>query len=104
MLYDCYYLFVFQFGDCSRHACTCSSGVGIFLRIRRCEVLLLASLVKGCLMPPPYLDKHGETDEGLERGYPLYLCEDRYRKLQLLWLDHELREEISKYIPNSLRF
>ncbi|XP_050524886.1 E3 ubiquitin-protein ligase UBR2 [Daktulosphaira vitifoliae] len=88
-------------GACSSHAYTCGCGVGIFLRVRECEVLLLASPNKGCFITPPYLDEYGETDQGLKRGNPLFLCKDQYRKLQILWLGHGLHEEISRYLDST---
>lgn len=82
-------------GACTYHAHTCGAGVGMFLRIRECEILLL-SLNKGCFVSPPYLDEYGETDQGLRRGNPLRLCKERYRKLHLMWLGHGLHEEIAR--------
>ncbi|VVC24842.1 Zinc finger, UBR-type,Zinc finger, RING/FYVE/PHD-type,Winged helix-turn-helix DNA-binding domain,Ribosomal [Cinara cedri] len=88
-------------GACSGHAYTCGCGVGIFLRVRECEVLLLATLNKGSFILPPYIDEYGETDQGLKRGNPLHLCKDQYRKLQILWLGHGLHEEISRYLDST---
>lgn len=82
-------------GACTYHANECGAGVGIFLRIRECEILLLG-LNKGCFVSPPYLDKYGETDQGLRRGNPLTLCPERYTKLNLLWLSHSLHEDIAR--------
>lgn len=82
-------------GACTFHAHTCGAGVGMFLRIRECEILLL-SLNKGCFVSPPYLDEYGETDQGLRRGNPLRLCKERYKKLHLMWLGHGLHEEIAR--------
>lgn len=82
-------------GSCTYHAQECGAGVGIFLRIRECEILLLG-MSKGCFVSPPYLDKYGETDQGLRRGNPLTLCPDRYQKLNLLWLNHSLHEDIAR--------
>lgn len=82
-------------GACTYHANECGAGVGIFLRIRECEILLLG-LNKGSFVLPPYLDKYGETDQGLRRGNPLTLCPDRYAKLHLLWLSHCLHEDIAR--------
>lgn len=82
-------------GACTYHANECGAGVGIFLRIRECEILLLG-LSKGCFVSPPYLDKYGETDQGLRRGNPLTLCTERYQKLNLLWLNHCLHEDIAR--------
>lgn len=82
-------------GACTYHANECGAGVGIFLRIRECEILLLG-LNKGCFVSSPYLDKYGETDQGLRRGNPLTLCPERYAKLNLLWLSHSLHEDIAR--------
>lgn len=82
-------------GSCTYHAQVCGAGVGIFLRIRECEILLLG-VNKGCFVSPPYLDKYGETDQGLRRGNPLTLCPERYQKLNLLWLNHSLHEDIAR--------
>lgn len=82
-------------GACTNHAYECGAGVGIFLRIRECDVLLLG-VNKGSFVSPPYLDKYGETDQGLRRGNPLKLCPERYQKLNLLWLNHGLHEDIAR--------
>ncbi|KAI0239314.1 E3 ubiquitin-protein ligase UBR2 [Lamellibrachia satsuma] len=81
-------------GAATAHAETCGAGIGIFLRVRECHVLLLFNRTKGCFVPAPYLDDYGETDQGLRRGNPLHLCMERYRKLQKLWLTHSIPEEI----------
>lgn len=82
-------------GACTHHAHECGAGVGIFLRIRECDILLLG-VNKGSFVSPPYLDKYGETDQGLRRGNPLKLCPERYQKLNLLWLNHCLHEDIAR--------
>lgn len=82
-------------GACTHHAHECGAGVGIFLRIRECDILLLG-VNKGSFVSPPYLDKYGETDQGLRRGNPLKLCPERYQKLNLLWLNHGLHEDIAR--------
>lgn len=90
-------------GACTYHAHECGADVGIFLRIRDCEIVLLG-LSKGSLMSAPYLDEYGETDQGLRRGNPLHLCKERLNKLHLMWLGHSLHEEIARTteITNSL--
>lgn len=86
-------------GACTNHCAgvgnECGAGVGIFLRIRECDILLLG-VNKGSFVSPPYLDKYGETDQGLRRGNPLKLCPERYQKLNLLWLNHGLHEDIAR--------
>ncbi|CAH0560295.1 unnamed protein product [Brassicogethes aeneus] len=88
-------------GACNYHAHKCGAGVGIFLRVRECEILFLASPLRGCLVSSPYLDDYGETDQGLRRGNPLRLCHERYQKLQTLWLKHSIHEEIARAIESS---
>ncbi|XP_013163540.1 PREDICTED: E3 ubiquitin-protein ligase UBR2-like, partial [Papilio xuthus] len=62
------------------HAAHCGAGSGVFLRVRDCELLLLAAAApsRGAMLPAPYLDTYGETDQGLRRGNPLHLCPERY--------------------------
>ncbi|XP_070442170.1 E3 ubiquitin-protein ligase UBR2 isoform X3 [Equus przewalskii] len=81
-------------GACTAHTYSCGSGVGIFLRVRECQVLFLAGKTKGCFYSPPYLDDYGETDQGLRRGNPLHLCQERFKKIQKLWQQHSVTEEI----------
>lgn len=82
-------------GSCTYHVHTCGAGIGIFLRIRDSEILLLG-MNKGCFIPAPYLDEYGETDQGLRRGNPLRLCKERYKKLHIIWLSHGIHEEITR--------
>uniref|UniRef100_A0A3Q2ZQ14 E3 ubiquitin-protein ligase n=1 Tax=Kryptolebias marmoratus TaxID=37003 RepID=A0A3Q2ZQ14_KRYMA len=81
-------------GACTAHAATCGAGVGLFL-IRECEIVLMASKTRGSTYPAPYLDDYGETDPHL-RGNPLHLCPERYRKLNQLWQQHCILEEIAR--------
>nr|XP_046268930.1 E3 ubiquitin-protein ligase UBR1 isoform X2 [Scatophagus argus] len=83
-------------GACTAHAATCGAGVGMFLRIRECEIVLMASRTRGSTYPAPYLDDYGETDPHLLRGNPLHLCPERYRKLNQLWQQHCILEEIAR--------
>lgn len=82
-----------QVGACTYHMHSCGAGIGVFLRIREAEILLLGPN-KGSYISAPYLDDYGETDQGLRRGNPLHLCQDRYKKLHLMWLSHGIHEEI----------
>lgn len=88
-------------GSCTYHAYECSGGVGVFLRIRNCQILLLSGRSKGCYMPAPYIDDHGETDFGLMRGNPLHLNRQHYEKLQHMWLTHSIPEQISRTLEYS---
>ncbi|KAG8196917.1 hypothetical protein JTE90_027621 [Oedothorax gibbosus] len=88
-------------GACTHHAFYCGSGVGIFLRIRDCKILLLSDKNKGCFTAPPYVDEYGETDQGLYRGNPLHLCRERYEELHELWLSHNIPERVSHNMEQS---
>uniref|UniRef100_A0A8C9WAF7 E3 ubiquitin-protein ligase n=1 Tax=Scleropages formosus TaxID=113540 RepID=A0A8C9WAF7_SCLFO len=83
-----------EVGACTAHAASCGAGVGMFLRIRECEVVLMASKTRGSTYHAPYLDDYGETDPQLGRGNPLHLSPERYRKLHQLWQQHCILEEI----------
>lgn len=45
-------------------------------------------------MASPYVDKYGETDQGLIRGDPLFLSETGYENLYKLWFRHGIPEQI----------
>lgn len=90
-----------KMGACAAHAQTCGAGVGVFLRVRECQILLMANKNKGCFYSPPYLDAYGETDQGLRRGNPLYLCHDRYQRLEKLWLNHSVAEEVARSLESN---
>lgn len=87
-------------GACTHHAHDCGAEVGIFLRIRDCQVVYLGR-GKGCFVQPPYLDEYGETDQGLRRGNPLRLCKSAYDRIFLQWLGHNLHEEIARLNENA---
>jgi E3 ubiquitin-protein ligase UBR2 len=88
-------------GACTYHTHVCGAGVGIFLRVRDCKILLLAGKSKGCYMSPPFIDEYGETDQGLLRGNPLHLCEAAYKELHRLWLRHGIPEQIAHALEIS---
>uniref|UniRef100_A0A671N0Y4 E3 ubiquitin-protein ligase n=1 Tax=Sinocyclocheilus anshuiensis TaxID=1608454 RepID=A0A671N0Y4_9TELE len=54
-----------EVGACTAHATICGAGVGMFLRVRECEIILMASKTRGSPYPAPYLDDYGETDPQL---------------------------------------
>uniref|UniRef100_A0A671QU67 E3 ubiquitin-protein ligase n=1 Tax=Sinocyclocheilus anshuiensis TaxID=1608454 RepID=A0A671QU67_9TELE len=85
-----------EVGACTAHATICGAGVGMFLRVRECEIILMASKTRGSPYPAPYLDDYGETDPQLGRGNPLHLCPERYRKLLHMWQQHCILEEIAR--------
>ncbi|XP_060594831.1 E3 ubiquitin-protein ligase UBR2-like isoform X1 [Ruditapes philippinarum] len=88
-------------GAATEHAYRCGAGAGIFLRVRECQILLLAGRTKGCFVPPPYIDAYGETDQGLRRGNPLHLCRESYDHLQKLWMSHAIPETIAHNLESN---
>lgn len=88
-------------GSCTYHAYECSGGVGVFLRIRNCQILLLSGKSKGCYMPAPYIDDHGEFDFGMIRGNPMFLNRRHYEKFQQMWLTHAIPRQISRMLEYS---
>ncbi|CAK9304522.1 unnamed protein product [Gordionus sp. m RMFG-2023] len=92
-------------GACAAHAYRCGAGTGIFLRIRECQILFLSGRTKGTFYPSPYIDAYGETDQGLRRGNPLFLCPERYENLQKIWLSNSIPDKIARSLeanPNLL--
>ena len=89
-------------GACTLHAKTCAAGVGIFLLIKKCQVVLLRSSWSA-FYPAPYLDVHGEEDKGLKRGCRLVLSVERYNELRALWDSHLVVREISRIRNQSDR-
>lgn len=88
-------------GACTYHASECGAGVGVFLRVRDCEIVFLRSPNRGSYGCPPYFDEYGETDQGLHRGNPLKLCKDKYKRLNQMWLGHGLYEAIARATETS---
>ncbi|KAL4703355.1 hypothetical protein ACJJTC_013121 [Scirpophaga incertulas] len=84
------------------HALQCGAGAGVFLRVRDCELMLLGAPARGALLPAPYLDDYGEADQGLRRGYPLHLCEEKYEHLRMMWLSHSLHERIARTLDTNM--
>ena len=76
-------------GECAQHAAVCGGGVGVFLLVKSTKILLIRGK-RICLYPSVYLDQHGEEDEFLKRGRPLFLSERRYRALEDLWVNGAL--------------
>lgn len=94
-------------GGCNAHVEKCSAPVGIFLFIRKCNIVFLHVMRDptqtrtsqtvilggnfavrnsdtpplGSFFPAPYLTKHGETDGGLRNKHQLMLSQMRYDKL-----------------------
>ncbi|XP_074111177.1 ubr1 ubiquitin ligase [Cotesia typhae] len=88
-------------GACNYHSSVCGAGIGIFLRVRECEILFLRSPSRGAFTCPPYIDEYGETDQGLKRCNPLSLCKKKYKQLNQMWLGHGLHEAIARSLESS---
>ncbi|OQR82680.1 hypothetical protein ACHHYP_15643 [Achlya hypogyna] len=82
-------------GECTRHALECGGGLGLVLMLQQCRVVLLGGSMVA-YFPCPYVDAHGEEDQGLQRGRPLKLDKSRYALLQALWRSHRLFPEVSR--------
>lgn len=83
-------------GACNAHLRKCGSDAGIFLNIRKSEVMILTSGNRGAMLQSPYVDEYGESDEGFRRGNPLHLDEDMYLDLQRSWITAEIPDRISR--------
>ena len=83
-------------GGCTVHAQTCSGGMGIFLIIRKCKMVLLSDVTRGAFLPAPYVDEFGETDEGMRRGNPLTFSQDLWEDLNTMWLNNDVPDRISR--------
>jgi len=91
-------------GACTAHSHCCGAGVGLFLRVRECKVVMFSNTAKGCFTSPPYIDQYGETDQGLRRGNPLSLCTERYTRIQRLWINHSIPEEVTNSMEAAQGF
>jgi len=89
-------------GSCTLHARKHGSGIGIFFLVQKCTVLLMHNN-KSAYSPSIYVDEHGEEDPGLRRGRPLFLNNDRYRALELLWRQQGIPREVAQIRSTSDR-
>lgn len=84
------------------HATECGNGTGVFLVVMLTSVHIIRD-ERSSTWGSPYLDAHGEEDEGLHRGKPLYLNEARYSALEKLWLTNSFDQDprlLRRTIPN----
>jgi len=89
-------------GSCTQHAETCGGGIGMFLLLKKCQVVLIRSRFASFYLSP-YLDSHGEEDIGLRRGRPLSLNATRYDNLCLLWYNQLIARDVSRTRNQSER-
>jgi len=86
-------------GECSSHARSCGSGVGLFLLLKTSEVLVI-SHSRHSFWGSPYLDEYGEEDINLMRGKSLFFNKERYEQLTQLYLSQRLEYD-SKIVESS---
>ncbi|GAA5840031.1 hypothetical protein JCM3766R1_000645 [Sporobolomyces carnicolor] len=78
-----------QHGECNEHMWTCGGSIGIYFLVKR-NVILYLHTDKGTFTHPPYLDSHGEVDNGRTRSrsvFPQFLHQGRYDEVRKIWLN-----------------
>ena len=80
-------------GALTQHVAGCSAGHGIFFLVHRTHTVLLRG-PHAAYSISPYVDEHGEEDNGLRRGRPLHLDPERMRTLARLWAQHTISGEV----------
>ncbi|CEP07588.1 hypothetical protein, partial, partial [Parasitella parasitica] len=84
-------------GECNLHTLECGGEIGVFLSVKKCVLILLHN-GNGWFMNAPYLDPHGEVDQGLRHGRPQYLNTKRYAEIRKLWLQHNIPIYVARQI------
>ncbi|KAI8969011.1 hypothetical protein BDF20DRAFT_916425 [Mycotypha africana] len=87
-------------GECNLHTLECGGEIGLFLSVKRCVLIMLHN-GNGWFMNAPYLDPHGEVDQGLSHnrhGRPQYLNAKRYAEIRKLWLQHNIPIYVARQI------
>ena len=54
------------------------------------------------VLPAPYVDDYGESDQGLRRGNPLKLEDSMYDDLKKTWLTNDIPDRISKSFDDEV--
>ncbi|KAI9803764.1 MAG: hypothetical protein M1825_001644 [Sarcosagium campestre] len=90
-------------GGCNQHMAKCGRNVGLFINIRKCNILYLLHGGRGGWITAPYLDKHGEVDPGLRRNRQLFLNQRRYDALlRNVWLSHGIPSTIARKLEADI--
>jgi hypothetical protein len=89
-----------RIGEASDHAISCNQGIGMFLIVNDGDVLLLNG-TRGCLLPSPYLDIHGEADPGFKKGRPSFLNAARMQDLNKTWLTGQVPSVIARALDSG---
>ncbi|ETK93709.1 hypothetical protein L915_03152, partial [Phytophthora nicotianae] len=79
-------------GECTQHAQRCGLGMGVFLLLRACTVILFLGNERRCVWGSLYVDKNGEEDPYLRRGKTLYLDQSRRQALETLLVSHSFSQ------------
>ena len=77
----------------------CSSYEILFLVTK--NVIAVNHYSKSVLIESPYLDDHGEPDEGLERGRLLFYNEERFKEIEKKFAKHSIPSYVSGKIGNG---
>ncbi|KAL8907043.1 MAG: hypothetical protein Q9207_001655 [Kuettlingeria erythrocarpa] len=89
-------------GGCSQHIRSCGRNVGLFINIKKCNVLFLHDR-NGSWHNAPYLDQYGEVDPGLRHSRQLFLNQRRYDALlRNVWLNHGIPTTISRKLEADI--
>ncbi len=86
-------MFINNAGECTIHARSCGAGLGVFFLVQQCQVLLIRGS-RGTYWPSLYLDSSGEVNEQRGQNRPLFLSTKRYKKLEEMYLNHQVSKEI----------
>lgn len=76
----------------SAHSKECGAGIGVYLVLNNTRVQIIRN-DRSTRWGSPYLDVHGEEDQALSRGKPLFLNKERYAVLEQLWLFHRFDQD-----------
>lgn len=79
---------------------SCDGSNGIFLTVKRCDVMLVQDDKKAnfCYWGSLYLDDYGEEDLHLRRGRALRLSQSRMEQLRMLYLSVGMNDFISRHM------
>ncbi|CAH7689176.1 hypothetical protein BY996DRAFT_6432614 [Phakopsora pachyrhizi] len=89
-----------EHGECNVHMWNCGGSVAIYLLIKKCSILYLAT-ENGTFSVAPYLDEHGEHDTGMKRGRPQYLHLTRWDEIRKNWLNHLIPTLVARRQENT---
>ncbi|KAI4101198.1 MAG: hypothetical protein L6R37_005048 [Teloschistes peruensis] len=89
-------------GGCNQHQQVCGRNVGLFINVRKCNVLFLHDR-NGSWHHAPYLDQYGEADPNLKHSRQLFLNQRRYDALlRDVWLRHGIPSMISRKLEADI--